>query len=269
MMPVWVVNLIKIGFPRLFTFARLTKQPLIGKATDHLLFEGDDVTFLPRDNTVRVDRAVEPSTDMVLPSRVVEHFTTLAKHRWIMNDCICRSASDCRDYPINLGCIFLGEAGQGINPKLGRPASLEETLEHAQRCREAGLVHLIGRNKLDSIWLGVGPGTKLLTICNCCPCCCLWRAIPHLNSTIGEKVQGMPGVRVAVGEECTGCGSCQEQCFVDAIDLETGQAVITDSCRGCGRCVDVCPNEAISLSVENDAFYKEMVERISGLVDVG
>jgi hypothetical protein len=90
-----------------------------------------------------------------------------------MNTCLCRDAKQCKDYPIDLGCLFLGEAALGINPRLGRGVTKREALEHIRRCREAGLVHLIGRNKLDTVWLGVGPGDKLLTICHCCPCCCL------------------------------------------------------------------------------------------------
>ena len=77
----------------------------------------------------------------------------------------------------------------------------------ARRCR-AGLVHLIGRNKLDSVWLGAGPSHKLMTICNCCPCCCLWRMIPQLDPAIGAKVTRMPGVSVTVTDRCAGCGTC-------------------------------------------------------------
>jgi hypothetical protein len=77
-----------------------------------------------------------------------------------MNSCICREAERCEDYPIDLGCLFLGEAALGINPQLGRRVTKEKALQHVRRCREAGLVHLIGRNKLDTMWLGVGPGDR-------------------------------------------------------------------------------------------------------------
>ena len=69
----------------------------------------------------------------------------------------------------------MGEAAHGINPQLGRKVSKEEALEHLKKCREAGLVHVIGRNELDALWLGVRPGYKLLTVCNCCHCCCITR----------------------------------------------------------------------------------------------
>lgn len=49
-------------------------------------------------------------------------------------------------------------------------------------------------------------------------------------------------------DECTGCGSCVEECPVEAITLddEAGVAVIdADECVDCGVCIDACPSEAI------------------------
>ena len=187
----------------------------------------------------------------------------------IMNACICRDANQCQDYPIDLGCLFLGEAALGINPQLGRRVTKENALEHVRRCREAGLVHLIGRNKLDTVWLGVGPGDKLLTVCNCCPCCCLRRVLPHVAPRISAKVTRMDGVTVAVSDRCVGCGTCTRGiCFVDAIQMIDHRAAISDACRGCGRCVSVCPEEAIEISIEYDQFVEQSIARISPLVDV-
>jgi hypothetical protein len=42
---------------------------------------------------------------------------------------------------------------------------------------------MIGRNKIDTLWMGVGPGYKLMTVCNCCPCCCLFKTLPNLDVT--------------------------------------------------------------------------------------
>jgi len=233
------------------------------------LFDGDDIIYLPKDGVIRIDESIPNPDDTVLPSRVVEHFIDEARYHWIMNSCICRDASGCRDYPIELGCLFLGEAVLGINPELGRLVSKEAALAHVQRCREAGLVHLVGRNKLDTVWLGVDPGHRLLTICNCCPCCCLWKMLPHLDPSIGCSVTKMPGVAVRVTEDCPGCGLCAEGvCFVDAIHMEDERAVIGDACRGCGRCAEMCPADAIEISVREDDFVRGAIERISPLVDL-
>jgi NAD-dependent dihydropyrimidine dehydrogenase PreA subunit len=267
--PIWFVKLLQRFFPQRFTLARLTRVPVITTIVDRLLFDGDDILYLPQDRVIPVNQAVDNPGEMVLPSRVVEHFIEQANFHWIMDFCICRDAMKCEDYPIDLGCLFLGQAAAGINPQLGRRVTKEEALEHARRCREAGLVHLVGRNKLDTMWLGVGPGDKLLTICNCCPCCCLWRILPHIAPQIGTKIARMPGVSVTVTDRCVGCGTCtQGICFVDAIHLIDDRAVISDACRGCGRCVDHCPQQAIELTIADDQFVAGSIDRLSLLVDV-
>ena len=266
--PLWLVTLLKLGFPGRFLLARLTRAPVLGALVDRWLFAGDHLVYLPRDRVIPIGQPLEPPGEVVLPSQVVEYFIERAGYHWLMDTCICRSASRCRDYPIDLGCLFLGRAALGINPRLGRRVSREEALAHVRRCREAGLVHLVGRNRLDTVWLGVGPGERLLTICNCCPCCCLWRVLPHIAPQIGRKIARMPGVTVAVTDRCTGCGACtKDVCFVQAIHLNGGRATISDACRGCGRCVSTCPHEAIELSVDGDAVATA-IARLSALVDV-
>jgi ferredoxin len=275
--PLWLVQLLKLSFPGRFLLARATRVPLLGGLMDRWLFAGDDMFYLPADRavaegtrrTVAIGQALEVPPDVVLPSQIVEYFIEQASFHWIMHSCICRDASRCKDYPIDLGCLFLGEAAAGINPKLGRRVTKEEALAHVRRCREAGLVHLIGRNRLDTVWLGIGPGDRLLTVCNCCPCCCLWRVLPHVAERIGERVTRMDGVTVRVSDRCAGCGTCMAGvCFVDAIHLDGNRAVIGAACRGCGRCVEVCPQGAIELTVEHGQFVREAIARISPLVDV-
>lgn len=267
--PLWIVEVLKKTFPNRFLVAKLTRWPAIGRILDQWLFQGDDLIYLPQNRVLSINKPLDAPDSVVLPSHVVDHFIEKAGYHWIMNRCICRSAEQCKDYPIDLGCLFLGEAALGINPRLGRRATKLEALEHVRRCREAGLVHLIGRNKLDTVWLGVGPGDRLLTICNCCPCCCLWRVLPHVAPGIGAKITKMPGVTVTVNDRCVGCGTCTEGvCFVDAIRLVDQRAVRSDACRGCGRCVSVCPEGAIDISIDNDRVLEQMINRISSLVEV-
>ncbi|MFW9769467.1 MAG: DUF362 domain-containing protein [Candidatus Thorarchaeota archaeon] len=271
--PLWFVRLLKKTFPNRGLIAKATNVPLIGRVVDKLLFEGDDIIYLPKDDvvlkTIQINQKLDRPEEIPLPSEIVHHFIEKANHHWIMNFCICRDSSKCKDYPIDYGCMFLGEAIDGINPQLGRRVTKEEAHDHARRCREAGLVHLIGRNKLDASWLGVSPGDKLLTICNCCPCCCLWKILPDINPEIGRKVTKMQGVQVEVTEDCVGCGICTEDvCFVDSITLVNDRAVIDAQCRGCGRCVEVCPESAIRLTINNSHFVEDSIERVSTVVDV-
>lgn len=286
--PLWFVTILKKSFPSRFRLARLTKLPIIGNLVDYMLFDGDSIIYLPKDTAVQpnqpthksvvgrvviqINQPVEPRTDIVLPSSVVEYFIERTNYIWLMNFCICRLSEQCTDYPIELGCIFLGEAVLKINPKLGRLATKEEAFEHLQRCHDAGLVHLVGRNKLDTVWLGATPGERLLTICNCCPCCCLWKMIPNLDISISKKVTRMPGVHVTVTDNCIGCGICAKEtvCFVGAIQMEDKRAVISDACRGCCRCIESCPESirAIELTIDDSQFINNAINRISHLVDI-
>jgi ferredoxin len=268
--PLWFVNLVKKSFPTRFALARVTKAPLVGRLIDYALFGGDDIIYLPKDNLIQVNEPIQRPTDTVLPSAVVAHFIEQSEFHWIMDFCICRASDDCQDYPQDLGCIFLGEAVLKINPKLGRLVTRQEAMDHLRRCQEAGLVHMIGRNKLDTIWLGATPGQKLLTICNCCPCCCLWRVLPHVDRNIGDKITRMPGVSVTVNDSCRGCKLCVRQvCFVDAIQMADGRAVIDgDLCRGCGRCVEICPLDAIDLTFTPASSVRQSIARIAPLVEL-
>lgn len=267
--PYWVKTLINRTFSQRFFWAKLTHLPGIGKVIEQALFGGDDIIFLPKDRTIPINESIEKPEEQAAPSEVVAHFIRKAEYRWKMDFCICRDSTNCKDYPVELGCLFLGEAVQDINPQFGRLVSEDEALDHVQRCREAGLVHLIGRNKLDSVWLNVKPGEKLMTICNCCPCCCLWTMLPDIAPRIGTKINRMPGVSVSVSDRCTGCGTCTDEvCFVNAIHMEDDHAVISEGCRGCGRCADECPHNAIEVHVEDLDFVGNSIEKLTSLVDV-
>ena len=262
--------LLKKGFPLRIFFSKFTRVPLLGRILGYMLFHENEMIYLPKDDvtTIKVNQTVDQKGDMVVPSDILKHFIEEANYHVIMDWCICRSSLKCEHYPIELGCLFLGEAAMRIDSKLGRKVTKEEALEHAEKCREAGLVHVIGRDKLDAVWLKVGPGEKLLTVCNCCECCCLWKILPHVSKKISSRISIMPGVRITVGDACIGCGTCQNICFVKAITLIDKKAVISDSCRGCGRCVSVCPQKAIKISVEGIANLDESVNIIKSVVDV-
>jgi Pyruvate/2-oxoacid:ferredoxin oxidoreductase delta subunit len=267
--PAWFVDLIKMAFPQRYRLARLTNLPLVGEVVDRGFFNGDDLYYLPADRSIMVNESVSNPGDYVLPSQIVDHFIDAAAHHWVMDFCLCRDSNHCKDYPRQLGCLFLGEAVHQINPKLGHLVSREAAHQHIQRCREAGLMHMVGRNKLDAFWLGAGPGEKLMTICNCCPCCCLYRVLPDITPRISAKINRLPGVNVLVNDNCLGCGECtQGICFVDAIRMVEDRARIGSHCRGCGHCIEVCPNEAIELQFDQSPCLENTIQRLSQLVQI-
>jgi heterodisulfide reductase subunit A-like polyferredoxin len=174
----------------------------------------------------------------------------------------------CNNYPQTLGCLFLGEAIQEINPKYGHITSPKEAHNHINKCQQAGLIHIIGRDKVDETWLNVTNGQKLMTICNCCECCCLWKMLPNLNEKINSRYKKMPGVNVEVTEACTGCGQCITACFLEGIHIVNDKAVLSENCRGCGRCVDKCPNNAIKLTISDTKSMEKTIQRVKQSVDL-
>ena len=48
-------------------------------------------------------------------------------------------------------------------------------------------------------------------------------------------------------EKCTGCGTCEEECPVEAIKVGSEKAVVdSETCVDCGTCIEECPEKAIS-----------------------
>lgn len=266
--PMWFVSLVRWSFPFRSLAAKATRLPLAGRLIEGMLFEGDDIMLMPR--TIAVSEEVEQRPQEVMPWQVLEHFIERAGFLWVMDECICRRSSGCKDYPVDLGCLFMGEAARGINPRLGREVTAEEARAHLARCREAGLFHLVGRNKLDTVWLNLRPGEKLLTVCNCCTCCCLWKILPDLSDDIACKLTRMPGVSVTVTEACEGCGQCIEaNCMVGALRMTAGRATIGHECRGCGRCAELCPRGAIAVTFDDGAeAMARSIERLERKIDV-
>lgn len=270
--PMWFVGLLKKVFGLRFIGAKMTNLPIIGTVMERVLHNnlhnGDKLFYLPKDR-ILVKEHIDDQENLAVPSAIVKHFIKVANHIFLMNTCLCRDAANCQSYDHNIGCIFLGDAVQKINPKLGRLVDAETALAHVDRAQKAGLVHLIGRDKIDAIWMGVKPYEKLMTICNCCSCCCLFRVLPYFSTKLQKKIERMPGVCVQVGEDCIGCGVCTEDvCFVDAIQLVDGVAVISEECRGCGNCVEVCPEGAIKIVINREDYVDAALLRLSETVDV-
>jgi len=155
--PVWFVKVIQAAFPTRFRIAAAARRiPWFGKLVNRFLFEGDDVMYLPKDNLIQIHQPVGRPEESVLPSEIAAHFVEEANHLFIMDTCLCREADDCEDYPIDTGCLFMGKAVHKINPKLGHHATREEAHAHLARARAAGLVHMIGRNRIDNVSDGRG-----------------------------------------------------------------------------------------------------------------
>ena len=149
-------------------------------------------------------------------------------------------------------------------------ATVEEALKQVDRADEAGLSHLIGRNKIDSVWMNVHPREGLLTICHCCPCCCLWKVYPNLDESISNKLEKLDGVKVKLNENnCKLCKNClDEVCMFQAIDLVNDKISINpDICKGCGLCANACKFNAITVDYTENTI-DSIVNRLEDLIEI-
>lgn len=48
-----------------------------------------------------------------------------------------------------------------------------------------------------------------------------------------------------ISEDCIACGTCIDECPVEAISEGDIYSINPDVCTECGTCADVCPSEAI------------------------
>ena len=48
-----------------------------------------------------------------------------------------------------------------------------------------------------------------------------------------------------INDDCTACGTCIDECPVEAISEGDIYKIDADICTDCGSCADVCPVEAI------------------------
>lgn len=48
-----------------------------------------------------------------------------------------------------------------------------------------------------------------------------------------------------IDDTCIACGSCIDECPVDAISEGDIYSIDADLCTDCGACADVCPTESI------------------------
>ncbi|WP_459537299.1 indolepyruvate ferredoxin oxidoreductase subunit alpha [Methanobrevibacter sp.] len=251
-----------------FWIAGLTKKSKIAKKViNKLLFEKDDVVIIP--NTIPINQKIESETSDFLPTDVIKEVIKQCDDIVIMNTCLCRTSNRCEDYPHDIGCIFLGPTSRKIPRKIGYKATVEQALEHVDQADAAGLSHLIGRNKIDSVWMNIRPDEGLLTICHCCPCCCLWKVLPNLEDEISDKVSRLDGVSVKINEDnCKKCLKCvKDACMFDAIHFDNGKVSINqDDCRGCGLCANACKFDAITVNYDNKSI-DNVISRMYNLIE--
>ena len=261
------IFVLKYIFNWRFWIAELSKKSkTLKKLITKLFFENDEIVVIP--NTINVNKKIKSEGSEFLPTEVIKDVIRRCDDIVIMDTCLCRTSNDCKDYPQDIGCIFLGPTSRKIPENIGKKSTVEEALAHVDKADAAGLSHIIGRNKIDTVWMNVRPGKGLLTICHCCPCCCLWKVYPNLHTDINRILQKLDGVEVEIHEDkCRKCKKCLKACMFDIIHMEDGKIKIDpNECKGCGLCVNSCKFNALTIKY-NDETIDNVINRIDNLYE--
>jgi len=156
--------------------------------------------------------------------------------------CYCRQAAKLRGeelhgMPVGV-CMWFGEVAENITERLGgRRVTRDEAREIADRCEEAGLIHM-SRNTTDEIDF----------MCNCDRWHC---------EVVGQVLkQPKPGLVFNSGfkpafaaERCAACEICIDRCPPEALTMGDDRlpVVNTDRCFGCGVCATGFPENSIAM----------------------
>ncbi len=215
-----------------------------------------------------INKEIKGAENIALPEEVMNRLIDKAKHRVIIDICGCRNAMNCKDYPLDLGCLFMGESALKVPEKVRRMASADEAKAHVKRAIEAGLVPIAGKARADNDMNLIPDEGKFLTVCFCCECCCATRFYRNLPpEATGNIFKPVEGLSIKVTGECIGCGECVSKCYIEAIEMKGDRAFIGEKCLVCGRCASHCPQDAITLALDNPNAVDDVVRRIESYVD--
>ena len=195
-----------------------------------------DLMPRPFTRVIPVGKSVQAGNFQVLAPENVREIIESAG-RLAVTQCTCRITMRKCDAPVEV-CLQINRgADYTIERGSGREISKAEALTIIADSEDAGLVH-VTMNKA-----GVGH-----FICNCCGCCCQSFTLLISDSLpICDPSRYRPGVDAGV---CSGCGTCEDRCWFDAIAVTENEvaAVTAERCLGCGQCAIGCPEEAICMT---------------------
>lgn len=72
--------------------------------------------------------------------------------------------------------------------------------------------------------------------------------LPHITETLyicSVILKHLYKMAYVISDDCTACGTCIDECPVEAISEGDIYKIDPDTCTDCGSCADVCPVEAI------------------------
>lgn len=232
--------------------------PLVNRWHPWLKADRTDMRWLP------INQDIEMPEGAPMPLTVLDRIIEEASHRAIIDYCGCRKGWGCKDYPVEIGCLLMGDSSLEAKRFPFREVGVDEAKEHARRAVDAGLVPIVGKARVDNFIFKIKDRHRLLTACFCCECCCVTRFSAYAPLEFIEPSQPpLESVTISLDpEKCKGCGKCAQKCYLQAITVTDKKAVITEYCRACGRCATVCPNDAIEVRLSDPEFVEKTLDRI-------
>jgi len=196
------------------------------------LLPGPFVRVIPVNEGVTPESQILAYEDVI---KIIQSAKTLS-----VTKCSCRVIDGACGKPLEV-CMQVDRAAEyNLERGTGRALSKAEAIDIVKLSEKEGLVHVVDNRQV------VGH-----VICNCCKDCCL-------NWTLGPKKWVAPSRFEAVADPdlCTGCETCLDRCFFDAIAMKNDLAVVDpEKCMGCGVCAVSCPSEALRLKEARAADF--------------
>ena len=195
---------------------------------------------------ITIDRKI-PLQDLeqIIPFPRARYLVLNGPPEIVLYECSCRLTRENPCQPTQV-CMIIGKPFTDFilkhHPGTSRRINQEEALEILHAEHERGHVH--------TAWFKDAMGDRFYALCNCCKCCCfgITAMLKYSTSIIAPS-----GYIAKVDEiQCTVCGTCQEVCPFQAIELNGNPRVMWEACMGCGVCVGQCPNKAMSLELDSN-----------------
>ncbi|MCP4724136.1 MAG: 4Fe-4S dicluster domain-containing protein [bacterium] len=195
---------------------------------------------------------VKKSPSAVIPYQLLDDLIDNACFRIILDECLCRRGMNCKDYPIDFGCLMLGEGAKTLlKGQHGKEATAEEAKEYMRKAEKHGLVPIAAHAYPEEKAMGIPKSLyhNFIEVCLCCPCCCVaLKNIKYYTPEIRSNSFLNVGYVARELPDCKGCNKCVDICPAEAIKVDGDKIRIQeDICIGCGLCKYVCKYDAIEL----------------------
>lgn len=159
-------------------------------------------------------------------------------------ECACRKSQKNCDRPLETCLTFNLIAEHLISKKYARKITTSVALKILEEAEKEGLVHCSTNFR-----------PPVLTLCNCCPCCCTFlKGITKYNK-LGAVISSNFQVEIN-GDNCAGCKRCLDICPSGAVYIKEEKIHLQkEKCLGCGLCVKHCKKNILYLVEKKNKIF--------------